>query len=50
MKNLHLQITEALHHAFKVECAQNNQSIKDALIELINYYVENKMEKQDANK
>ena len=38
-KIVHIELDQELHKAFKIACAKNSQSIKDALVELIEYYV-----------
>ena len=38
-KIIHIGLDPDLHKAFKIACAKNSQSIKDALVELIEYYV-----------
>ena len=39
-KIIHIGLDPELHSEFKSACAKNSQSIKDALIELIEYYIE----------
>jgi len=41
MKKILLELTPETHGLFKSSCALNGQSIKDALIELIHYYIDN---------
>ena len=40
-KIIHIGLPKELHKDFKIACAKNSQSIKDALIELIKYYIDN---------
>ena len=48
MKVIQIELEEALHKKFKMQCLTNNQSIKDALKELIEYYVEPLKLKEDV--
>ena len=48
MKKILLEITEDTHRDFKLACVTNGQSLKDALIELIHYYIDSEPKlKQD---
>ena len=42
-KRIVFEAPPELYKEFKLEVVRNNQSIKDAMIELMEYYVENKM-------
>jgi len=41
MKKILLELTEDTHKAFKMRCLENGQSIKDALVELVHFYIDN---------
>ena len=47
MKIITIKIEEALHQEFKGATSLNGQTIKDAMTELIKYYVKNEMIKKD---
>ncbi len=43
MKRLVVELEKQLHQAFKLQAMKNGQSIKDAMTDLIEYYVKNEM-------
>ena len=43
MKRLVVELETSLHQAFKLQAMKNGQSIKDAMTDLIEYYVKNEM-------
>ena len=44
-------VDEDLYTSFKIMCLKNRQSVKDAIADLLNYYVEPiKLTKKDAKK
>jgi len=38
-KHILLKLPEDLHKEFKMKCIQNNQTIQNALIDLLKYYI-----------
>ena len=40
MRRLVTELDDELHHEFKAECASNRESLKDAIIDLIKYYIQ----------
>ena len=48
-KIIHIGLDPELHRAFKVVCARNSQSIKDALVELIEFYISPEQIKLKSN-
>ena len=49
-KVIQIKLTEDTHKAFKSATALAGQSIKEALIELIHYYIDNPITKEDAKR
>ena len=47
--SLQVPLEEDLYTAFKINCLKNRQSVKDAIVELIEYYNQ-PLEKKDENK
>lgn len=41
---IQVQLSKHTHGRFKSACALANQSIKDALVELVHYYIDNQIE------
>ena len=49
--SLQVPLEEDLYTSFKINCLKNRQSIKDAIVELIEYYNEPlKLKEEDAKK
>ena len=50
MKITLVELDDETHKAFKMQCLVNNQTIKDAMVELVKYYIKEPKLKEDANK